>query len=461
MVREEELRRIIRKYAGSGPRYTSYPTAVELSDDVTAADWYSLLRSELSGDNASSSASLYVHIPFCKSLCYFCACHKVILKERDIVAPYLAALGDELTAYRALLPKISFGQIHWGGGSPSFLTIPESERLFDAITERFSLATEGGDFSIEVDPRTTSEEMLRAYRALGFNRVSFGVQDLDESVQRAVNREQSLETIERLVVASRAEGFSSINVDLIYGLPEQRIETFADTVHSIVRLRPSRIALYGYAHVTWLNKVQRSFERHHLPTPEERLELFLLAGAAFEEAGYRRIGMDHFALPDDSLSRALESGGLHRNFMGYTTHRGATLIGIGASALSSCEGAIVQNAKALDDYMSRVADVGTAVFRGLRRTLDDRCRGSVIDDIFCRSEIRLSSFERRWHSEFWSAFPEVRERLVGFEQDGLLSISDERIALTELGRLFPRNVAMLFDAYLPKHSKRDVFSATV
>lgn len=459
----EPIEALVAKYTGQGPRYTSYPTAVELSPSVTDAEWERFLTEDFSGTN-DRRLSLYFHIPFCKSLCYFCACHKVIPQNRDVVAPYLDAMKREIELSRSILGgEARVDQLHWGGGSPNFLNSKEASSLLSEVSAAFSLDFENGDISLEVDPRTTELEMISCYRSLGFNRISFGVQDLDPRVQLAIHRTQSSDVVERLVERSRAEGFKSINFDLIYGLPEQTAQSFSETIRRVIELRPDRLALYGYAHVTWIRKTQKTFEKANLPDPGMRLELFLSAREALLQAGYRHIGLDHFALPDDSLSVAALNGDLHRNFMGYTSKKRERLLAFGASAISQFPGMMVQNHRELQAYRERICAGRLPIERGLFRTPDDRRRGMIIDSILCRGMIDVSEWERLWQDDFQAAFRDAQDSLSHFESDGIVERSGNRIVLTETGRLFSRNVAMAFDAHLPARLRQTakVFSSTV
>ena len=464
-INRDQLRTLVKKYSGQGPRYTSYPSAVEFAPTVNNESWERFLQREFSyAMPGKTGLSLYVHIPFCSSLCYFCACHKLIVKDRGIVPPYLEALKRDLQCYRRVLPKDSvIEQLHWGGGSPSYLSSAEAESLFESIRELFPLESPLSDISIEVDPRTADRDKIRRYRALGFNRLSLGVQDFDLRVQEAVNRVQPYEMTAEIIEAARQVKFSSINVDLIYGLPEQTRESFAETLRKVLALRPDRIALYGYAHVSWLKKSQNSFNRLMLPSPEARIELFLLALDAFAAAGYVHIGMDHFALPEDSLAVAAKTGGLHRSFMGYTTHRGSRLMAIGASGISCFPGAIAQNIKDVKEYTLSANAQCFSIERGVIKTTDDLQRAEVIDSLFCRGEIDTEEFQSHWQLNFWEKFSAIKPALIELEDDGLVSLSPHRIELSASGRLFTRNVAMLFDAYLPGrlNETRRVFSATV
>lgn len=459
---------LVAKYQGSGPRYTSYPTALEFGAQVNAELWRECLLADFDARPASHS-SLYLHAPFCRSLCYFCACSKVIDPKLSQLEAFMESVCRELDAYRELIPAGNEAvQIHWGGGSPSFLPADAIDRLCDKIDQVLPSRAAGADISVEVDPRTSSPKQLEHLYARGFNRLSIGVQDFDPSVQRIINRNQSIEQTEEIYQAARAIGFRGINFDLIYGLPGQTAESFRSTVDAVISLRPDRIALYGYAHVTWLKKVQKAMERVHIPTSAERLDLFLHAMERLCDSGYEYVGLDHFATEDDELSAALRSGRLNRNFMGYSTHKGVRIIGVGPSAISSVPGAMAQNLKALGPYCEALTPKGgsadsSAVERGVILSQDDLIRADVIHDIMCSSVIEVAAFEEKWSIDFWEYFAEVRAALAAMEADGLLRSGDGTLRLSFLGRVFARNIAMLFDAYLPKHgaSRAPAFSQTV
>jgi oxygen-independent coproporphyrinogen III oxidase len=453
---------LIEKYSVAGPRYTSYPTAVEFTNNFGRREWIRELESLKEQDEGNYS--LYLHLPFCPSLCLFCACHKVITKEREVVAPYLTALRREIEAYQEVLPtNPKIEQLHWGGGSPNYFAPAEMELLGKYLREAFPNWLPDADISVELDPRTTSKEQLLSLRAIGFNRVSMGVQDFDASVQEAVNRIQSFESTAQLVQDSRALGFHSVGIDLIYGLPAQNLKGFDETLNHVLTLRPGRIALYGYAHVTWRTKVQKALTSRDLPTPQERIRLFMKGVERLTEAGYEYIGMDHFALPEDSLALAAKNGSLNRNFMGYTTHRGVKLIGMGASSISTLPDAFAQNVRDISAYQEAVELNGLPVDRGVKRTSEDKLRGEIIENLLCHGAINFKEFESKWRIPFLQKFKECIGALKDFEADDILRLSSSDLTLTPRGRFFMRNVAMVFDAYLEKHKRAQtpVFSQAV
>jgi len=460
-------RSLVGKYAGAGPRYTSYPTAVEFTPEFGPVEWEEHVRqdSALWSSDLNATASLYFHIPFCRELCYFCACNKVVTHDHSVTEPYLKALERELQLYRRALGEkmLPVEQLHRGGGSPNYLSAEQIRRLVRSIAVAFPQIDREGDISIELDPRTTTPEQVVALRESGFNRVSLGVQDFDSRVQEAVHRIQPFEMTRDLVERCRAHGFGGVNIDLIYGLSFQTVESFSRTIDRVLEIRPDRVALYGYAHVTWLQKVQKTLERGDLPAPEERIRIFFTALEKFVAAGYEYIGLDHFALPHDELSTALANGKLNRNFMGYTTHRGARLYGFGASAISSLPQAYAQSVKDVREYQDCV---GRGVFpteRGVRKSADDTIRGDVIEAILCKGQLSYEEFECQAKSRFEHYFADQSESLEDLELDGLIVRNPDGLQLTPLGRIFARNVAMLFDAYLRKHrqSEKRVFSQTV
>lgn len=462
-----ELVYLVEKYSVSGPRYTSYPTAVEFSSALSIEEWQEAIKTAANQSSATLGGnllSLYFHIPFCQSLCYYCACNKIVPKDRSLVGPYLAAMSREIRAYAKMFgSETTVKQIHWGGGTPNYLTPSEIRDIHDACVQAYPNIAGDAEVSIEVDPRTLSDAHLSALVGAGFNRISLGVQDFNPAVQEAVNRVQSFELTRNLCNAARDAGFGGVNIDLIYGLPKQTVRSFIDTIDKIIEIKPDRIALYGYAHVQWLQKVQKTLERSALPQPSERIAIFVESIKRLIDYGYCYIGMDHFALPNDSLYIALRDGFLMRNFMGYTAHKGAHVIGHGMSSISSLAGAYWQNVKEINRYELEISRDRFPVERGLIKSPEDCMRGEIIQDIFCQGQVDISSFENRWKMDFWSTFSEPLIHLKGMEQDGLLSIDSQTMRLSSIGRLFMRNVAMTFDAYLNQHRTRQtpVFSQTV
>jgi oxygen-independent coproporphyrinogen-3 oxidase len=458
----ERVQSLLPTYAMEGPRYTSYPTAPVWGEAYGAEDF----RRELAREDVGPEAglSVYVHVPFCRSLCHFCACNKVITRKEELPIAYLDTIERELDAVAQCVkvPRLAT-QVHWGGGTPTHLTPEQITRLHSAVTARFPTAP-GAEISIEVDPRVTTDEHVAALRESGFNRISLGVQDFEPKVQEAINRVQPLEQTAHLVEQSRALGFESVNFDLIYGLPYQTEESFARTLETVIELAPDRLALYSYAHVTWVAKQQRGFERKDLPSAEAKMRIFFLALQRFLDAGYRFIGLDHFAKPEDELSHALEDRTLRRNFMGYTTQAGVDLLGFGPTAISELRGSYAQNQRALGAWEEAVAAGGVATLRGHRLSQSDLERRFIIGRLMCLGELRAAEFEAEFGSPFAARYAAELADLSPLVADGLVEqASDGSLRVTPLGRLLVRNVAMVFDAYLQgqREAGRPMFSKTV
>jgi oxygen-independent coproporphyrinogen-3 oxidase len=453
------LEGLLPRYVEGGPRYTSYPTAPAWTESFGAGEFRATL-----GRLGEGGLSVYVHVPFCRSLCHFCACNRLITRDEALPARYLDAIEREIAALREAIscsPRVT--QLHWGGGTPTHLRPDQVRRLFRALADALPLR-EDAEVSIEVDPRVTSEAHLEALRECGFNRISLGVQDFDARVQQAIHRIQPVELTAALTERARRVGFESVNFDLLYGLPFQTEESFAQTLATLLALGPDRIALYGYAHVTWVAKQQRGFERHDLPGARARVRLQLLAVRRLLAGGYAHVGLDHFARPEDELARAEREGTLRRNFMGYTTQAGTELLGLGPSAISQVDGAYAQSRRELDAWEGEVRARGLATFRGHRLTRDDRERGFVIERVMCHGGVRASDYRARFGQELASRFAGELARLAALEADGLVvREGDGSFRATPLGRFLLRNVAMIFDAYLPgqRTQGRPLFSRTV
>ncbi len=449
----------LEKYNRPGPRYTSYPTAPMWEETFGPDDLEQVFSK---AEEAGTEVSLYMHIPFCESLCLFCACNVVIEKNKEVAPPYLASLKREIEhVSRHVSRRRPVIQFHWGGGTPTYLTPAQMEELFGYAQQRFAFAP-GAEIGIEVDPRVTSGEHLETAHRLGFNRLSMGIQDFHPEVQKAVRRIQPFEMTREIIQAARRLGFESINVDLIYGLPNQTAERFADTVGQVLRLEPDRVAMFSYAHVPWLKKQQGSFQQR-LPEGMEKFRIFRTGLQKFLEAGYVYIGMDHFARPGDELAVAQRNRTLHRNFQGYTTKAGADLYGMGVSAISGIGDAYAQNYRDLHNYQSTVEHRGIATMRGYRLSADDRLRRAVISRLLCHTIIRKSEIESAYSISFDAYFSKELERLQEFCTDGLVQTSPEEIRVTMLGRIFIRNIAMIFDPYLEqqKLESRPLFSKTL
>lgn len=449
----------LARYNRPGPRYTSYPTAPVWKDDFGPAD---LERSFASADAAHTPLSLYMHLPFCESLCLFCACNVVISKDKSVLPPYLATLKKEIDRFSHHVSRSrSVVQFHWGGGTPTYLTPPQMEDLFGFTSERFSFAPDA-EIGIEVDPRVTSLAHLESLRKLGFNRLSLGIQDFHEEVQLAIHRVQPFEATRELISAARDLGFDSINVDLIYGLPYQTAERFRASVAQVIELAPDRVAMFSYAHVPWLKKQQGSFAAH-LPEGMEKFRIFCAGLQAFLDAGYLYIGMDHFARPGDELAIAQKNRTLHRNFQGYTTKAGADLYGMGVSSISAIGGEYAQNERAVSAYAEAIERRGLATMRGYRSLQEDGLRRAVIGRLLCHTVIPKHEVESEFGINFDDHFAPEMKRLASFAEDGLVALTPSEIRVTWLGRIFIRNVAMLFDAYLETQQadSRPLFSKTL
>ena len=451
---------LLQRYDRPGPRYTSYPTAPQFHPGFTAADYRAALAR--ASERADEPLSLYVHVPFCEARCTYCGCSVVISPHRGPEERYLEAVDRELAAVAELLGRRrTLSQLHWGGGTPTYLTPDQTRRLFTAITGHFRLAP-GAEVAIEADPCVTCDEHLEVLRSLGFNRISLGVQDLDTRVQEAVKRVQPLELTAHMVDRARELGFGSVNIDLIYGLPYQTAERFAANVDRIVeRLSPDRVAVFSYAHVPWIKPHQKALEGMPLPRGWEKFRIFAAAAERFLAAGYRFIGMDHFAKPDDELSRALDAGALHRNFMGYTVQPASDQLGIGVTSIGDVAGAYIQNEKNLARYEKAVADGKLPVERGIVRSAEDELRGAVIRRLISTFRLDFAWVRDQFGVDAASTFAAELETLRGFEQDGLVAVDDDGVTVLPRGRVFIRNICMPFDTYLRRDTGKPLYSRTI
>ncbi|MEO7252483.1 MAG: oxygen-independent coproporphyrinogen III oxidase [Arenimonas sp.] len=440
---------LLRRYDRPGPRYTSYPTAPQFS---TAFGEAQLRQAAIAsnGDPIPRRLSLYVHVPFCLSPCFYCGCNRIITRDLARAETYLARLYREIDLTAALFDRDREAiQVHFGGGTPNFLSPQQLGEVMDTLRRHFQFSSaRERDISIELDPRFTSPAEIAELARIGFNRASLGVQDFDPVVQAAVNRIQSVEQTLQIIQACRDNGLRSVNVDLIYGLPKQTLAGFAHTLDIAAAARPDRLAVYGYAHLPELFKAQRQIDAADLPTPEDKLALLQLAIDKLSDAGYVYIGMDHFALPDDELARAQERGGLHRNFMGYTTHADSDLVGLGVSAISHIGDSYSQNPRDLLSWQGALDAGRLPVFRGMQLSEDDLLRADLIQQLMCQSEIPVAALERRYAINFDEYFEESLERLQPLIEDGLVRRGRDRILVTARGRLLQRNIAMCFDRYL-------------
>ncbi|EHJ92896.1 oxygen-independent coproporphyrinogen III oxidase [Vreelandella boliviensis] len=438
---------LLRRYDTSGPRYTSYPTALSFHDQFTPSD----LTQALERSNASKrSLSLYVHVPFCRKICFYCACNKIATKNTALTEPYLARLDREmvLTA-RHLDTSRSVEQLHWGGGTPTFLSLNQMGDLIDRLDARFGLSSSSDrDYAIEIDPREADVFTLRHLESLGFNRISLGVQDLSPLVQKAINRIQPRVLTETLMEEAHRLGFRSLNLDLIYGLPFQTEKSFADTLRQVIELNPARLSVFNYAHMPERFAPQRRINADDLPGGEEKLAILRTTIEMLTAAGYVHIGMDHFARPDDSLAIAQREGSLQRNFQGYSSHAQCDLIGLGVSAISRIDDVYAQNPSDLASYAAALDQGQLATVRGVRLSDDDLIRRDVIERLMCDMGIDLAAVSQRWNIDAPRYFAPALERLQSAEQDGLLNRSGDQLSATPMGRLLIRHIAMAFDAHL-------------
>ncbi len=451
---------LLAKYDRPGPRYTSYPTAPHFNEGFDEAEYQDRLR--VASSRPTEPLSMYVHIPFCEARCTYCGCNVVISPRRGPEEGYLAAVEAELDLLgQRLGDRRQLNQLHWGGGTPTYLSSEQCERLFLAITDRFPL-TPDAEVAIEADPCVTTPNQLATLRRLGFNRLSMGVQDVAPDVQEAVARPQPVERTRELVEEARRLGFESINLDLIYGLPRQTESGFRTSVQTVIReLAPDRVACFSYAHVPWIKPHQRQLDEDALPRGWEKFSLFAGAAEEFAAAGYRFVGFDHFARPDDELARALDGSRLHRNFMGYTVMPASDQVGVGVTAIGEISGAYAANQRNLARYQRAVTDGRLPVERGIGRTAEDELRGAVIRQIICTLELDFDAIRRDFGVDpevhFAGAFATLQEMV----NDDLLVIKDESLQVTPKGRFFLRNVCMPFDAYLSAPGDKPVYSRTV
>ncbi len=440
---------LLRRYDRPGPRYTSYPPAPHFGPGFGAAALRDVIA-ESNGDPIPRALSLYVHVPFCASPCFYCGCNRIITRDRSRGPAYAARIVRELATVGALVDRDrEVVQVHFGGGTPNFLAPSELATILDAVRGSFTLSRRPDrDISIEIDPRTVSAEDVAELAALGFDRASLGVQDFDPDVQRAVNRVQSVTQTLDVIEACRANGMRSVSVDLIYGLPLQTVASFTRTLTTVVEARPDRVAVYGYAHLPQRFKAQRQIVASDLPTPDGKLALLACAIRSLTAAGYVYIGMDHFALPDDELARAQSHGTLQRNFMGYTTHAQTDLVGVGVSAISHVGSTFSQNPRELPAWEAAVDAGDLPACRGLRLDADDSLRADVIQSLMCHGSVAFDDIEARHGIDFARYFADALLRLEPLAADGLVEIGRERLNVTAMGRLLLRNVAMCFDRYI-------------
>jgi oxygen-independent coproporphyrinogen-3 oxidase len=438
---------LIRRFDSSGPRYTSYPTADRFTTDFNQTAYQGYLSARAASDR-NPPLSVYVHLPFCESLCYFCACNKIITQDHSRSAEYLRYLDKEIALVADQLGQDrKTDQLHLGGGTPTFLSSAELTHLMDSLRSRFDFSPDA-ELGVEIDPRTVSEATLAMLAGLGFNRTSFGVQDFDPDVQAAVNRIQPLEMVEKALVASRNAGFQSVNVDLIYGLPKQTLASFDRTLDQVIRLSPDRIALYNYAHLPSRFKAQRLIISADLPSAEDRLQIFLMSTRRLLDAGYVYIGLDHFAKPSDELNTARLNRSLHRNFQGYTTRAECDLVGLGISAIGKVGNSYSQSVRTLNAYYQRLDEGRLPIEKGFELSADDVLRREVIMTLMCSMPLDFAAINQMHGIDFTTYFAPELEKLQPYEEAGLMHTSEQGIAITPKGRLFVRAIGMVFDSYM-------------
>ncbi len=449
---------LIHRYDKAGPRYTSYPTALELHEGFADKEY----RQHIDNSNAAGGPlSLYFHIPFCDTVCFYCACNKIITKNRKHAAPYLNNLCKEIAMQGALFDKTRVvNQLHWGGGTPTFLSYQQMKALMDATRQNFNLRDDDkGEYSIEVDPRETNDQTIAQLRELGFNRISLGLQDFNPAVQKAVNRMQTEQETFAVLDAARREGFRSSSIDLIYGLPLQTVTTFSETLDKVLAVSPDRFSIFNYAHMPTRFKTQRQINDADMPSPEVKLEILQMMGDKLIAAGYVYIGMDHFAKPDDELAIAQREGKLYRNFQGYSTHSDCDLVGLGITSIGRVGDAYIQNVKTLDDYDRLISKGKLAVFKGVALNQDDKLRRVVITQLICHFKLNFSQIEKQFAIVFADYFSTELNKLKTMQDDGLLSITAEGVQVQTAGRLLIRNICMIFDKYLAE--KQQQFSKVI
>ena len=453
---------LLARFDVPGPRYTSYPTADRFVEAFSQVDQQQALDLRTQGlGQKNRPLSIYVHIPFCESLCYYCACNKIITKHHEKAEPYLRYLAKEVELYTTAIGLgQSVSQLHLGGGTPTFLSDDELRELMAMLKRSFNFVA-GGEYSVEVDPRTVNEDRLALLFELGFNRLSFGVQDFDPEVQKAVHRVQPAEQVFALVAAARKMGFESINVDLIYGLPKQTPESFDRTLKQINALRPDRIALYAYAHLPERFKPQRRILAAELPAASSKIAMLSRSMDALMNAGYVYVGMDHFALPDDALAVAKRQGRLHRNFQGYSTQPDCDLIGLGVSAIGRMGGSYSQNAKTMEEYVDMLDNGHLPIVKGLALSRDDLIRRAWIMAIMCQGHIQFDAFNEAWLIDAKKYFANELSQLESLQTQGLVKLTDGGLQVTPMGWFFVRGVAMVFDKYLQADRNRTRFSKII
>ena len=453
---------LIRRYDHTGPRYTSYPTAAQFHSGISEKDYRKWARHS-NEDPIPRPLSLYFHIPFCDTVCFYCACTKVVTKNHDRAVPYLDHLYQEIALQGKLFDRDrKVEQLHWGGGTPTFLDNAQIRNLMDVTRQHFSLLTDDmGEYSIEIDPRSVDRDKLQVLRQVGFNRISLGVQDTNPQVQKAVNRLQSEAMTREVADTARELGFKSINLDLMYGLPFQTIASFEATLQSVINMDPDRIAVYNYAHMPERFKPQRRINETELPSADEKLDILQHTINQLTDAGYVYIGMDHFAKPEDELTIAQENGTLHRNFQGYSTHSDCDLVSMGMSAIGHVCDNYSQNVRDMDKYYELLDAGKLPLDRGIELEPDDLLRREVITNLICNFRLDIKALEIKWRFSFGTHFKAEMEDLQQLEADGLLNIDRDNLYVLPAGRLLVRNICMVFDRYLRNGKDKTRFSRVI
>jgi oxygen-independent coproporphyrinogen-3 oxidase len=453
---------LIKRYDKSGPRYTSYPTAPQMQPSLGEADYRKAALQTNEGD-APRPLSLYFHLPFCNTVCYYCGCNKIVTKDRSRARPYLDRLAKEIELQGELYDRARpVAQLHWGGGTPTFISHDEMQQLMDQTGRHFSLLpNDEGEYSIELDPREVKPGTIPLLRKLGFNRMSMGVQDFDPKVQKAVNRIQPESDTLSVLKEARQHGFQSINMDLIYGLPFQSVESFTRTLEKIIDAEPDRLSVFNYAHLPEMFKPQRRINEADLPAPSAKLEILQMVIEKLTGAGYEYIGMDHFAKPEDELAIAQKNGTLYRNFQGYSTHADCDLVGMGLTSISMVGNSYWQNLKTEKEYYERLDSDRLPVFRGLVMTRDDEIRRAVIMELICHFRLDFGKIEKQFAIEFADYFTAELAGLNSMRQDGLLEMGESGLRVTGKGILLIRNICMIFDAYIPAQRQTGQFSKVI
>lgn len=453
---------LIKRYDRSGPRYTSYPTAVQFSTDYSYDD-YCEWANDSNDDPIPTPLSLYLHIPFCDTICYYCGCSKIVTKDKGKAPEYIDLLKKEIALQGKLFDKDRpVSQIHWGGGTPTFLDNKQISDIFNTLKQHFNLVENDiGEFGIEVDPRTVDAERIAFLRSVGFNRISFGVQDFNPDVQLAVNRVHSKEQIIEVINAARENNFHSINIDLMYGLPKQTLSSFEQTIQDIIETSPDRIAVYNYAHLPDMFKPQRRINEDELPSAKEKLQILQLTIEKLQQAGYAYIGMDHFAKQEDDLSKAQQQGTLHRNFQGYSTHADCDIIAMGITAISQIGDNYSQNVRSIEEYAQQLEQGKVPIFRGIELESDDILRRDIINQLMCNNQLNIHQLEQRWGIEFEKYFSDAMPALNKMAEDDLIILDKQHIKITASGRLLTRTICMEFDRYLKNPETQQRFSKVI